>query len=135
MTDASSAIAQKTPEAQEVVRTEPLTKADRRLIKDYRNAREKVVTIVREAQSLSDRMSAANEAVPRFAAKLANALAARLGFENYNELKAQGLDLSIDSKAGTVAVIKVTKAEEPKPLAPDESTEDVREDLRGEDES
>jgi NCAIR mutase (PurE)-related protein len=118
--------------AQEIVRTEPLTKADRRLIKDYSQSRQKVVNIVREAQLLNDRMNAANEAVPRFAAKLANTLATRLGFVNYNELKAQGLDLSIDSKAGTVAVIKAKKVEPP---APDESTEDVREDLSGEVES
>lgn len=97
-------------------RTEKLTKTDRRLIKDYREAREKVVAIVREAQTLNDRMTAANEAVPRFAAKLADTLAVRLGFANYNELKLQGLDLSVDSKAGTVAVVKAKVAES----APDE---------------
>ena len=130
MNDAASATAPKTPAPQEVVRTEPLTKADRRLIKDYRNAREKVVNIVREAQTLNERMTAANDAVPRFAAKLANTLAVRLGFACYQELKDNGLDLSIDSKAGTVAVIKAAKAVEP--LTADESTEDVREDLKGE---
>lgn len=93
----------------EVVRTEPLTKADRRLIHDYRTSREKVVAIVREAASLNERMTAANEAVPRFAAKLATTLAIRLGFASYQELKDQGLDLSIDSKAGTVAVVKAAK--------------------------
>lgn len=91
------------------IRVEPLTKADRRLIKEYSESRQKVVNIVREAQSLNTRMNAANEAVPRHAATLANTLATRLGFVNYNELKSQGLDLSIDSKAGTVAVIKAKK--------------------------
>lgn len=100
------------------IRVEPLTKADRRLIKDYRTAREKVVAIVREAASLNERMTAANDAVPRFAAKLANTLAVRLGFACYQELKDNGLDLSIDSKAGTVAVVKAKAAE----LVADEST-------------
>ncbi len=117
------------------IRVESLTKADRRLIKDYRNSRQKLTNLAMEGQALSQRVHAANEAVPRFAAKLANSLATRLGFVNYNELKLQGLDLSIDSKAGTVAVVKAKKVEAPKALAPDESTEDVREDLRGEDES
>lgn len=93
-------------EASAHIRTEPLTKSDRRLIKDYREAREKVVAIIEEARVLSIRNQAANEEVPKLAAKLANAMAVRLGFVDYNELKAQGLDLSIDSKAGTVAVIK-----------------------------
>ena len=95
--------------AQEIVRTEDLTKADRRLIKEYRESREKVVNIVREAQTLNERMRTANDAVPRLAAQLSNTLAVRLGFKDYNELKSQGLDLSIDSKAGTVAVIKAKK--------------------------
>ena len=116
------------------IRTEPLTKADRRLIKDYRNAREKVVNIVREAQTLNERMTAANDAVPHFAAKLANTLAVRLGFACYQELKDNGLDLSIDSKAGTVAVVKAAKIPpvNVEALTADESTEDVREDLKGE---
>lgn len=101
----------KTQPAPEIVRAESLTKADRRLIKDYRNAREKVVGIVREAAALNERMTAANEAVPRFAAKLATALSIRLGFASYQELKDQGLDLSIDSKAGTVAVVKAPVVE------------------------
>lgn len=116
------------------IRTEPLTKADRRLIKDYRIAREKVVNIVREAAALNERMTAANDAVPRFAAKLANTLAVRLGFACYQELKDNGIDLSIDSKAGTVAVIKAAKIPpvNVEALVADESTEDVREDLKGE---
>lgn len=95
--------------APQALRVERLTKADRRLIQEYRDSRGKVATIIREAASLNTRMLAAQEQVPRCAAKLATTLAIRLGFASYQELKDQGLDLSIDSKAGTVAVIKAQK--------------------------
>lgn len=116
------------------IRTEPLTKADRRLIKDYRDSRQKLINLAAEGQSLAKRMHDAEAAVPMCAAKLATTLSIRLGFACYQELKDNGLDLSIDSKAGTVAVIKAAKIPpvNVEALVADESTEDVREDLKGE---
>lgn len=94
--------------------TSPLTKSDRRLIADYRDSRQKVINLAAEGQSLAKRMHDAEAEVPRLAAKLATQLSIRLGFASYQELKDQGLDLSIDSKAGTVAVVKQEPKVEPK---------------------
>lgn len=118
MTEAPANETMPTANNQEIIRKEPLTKADRRLIKDYRDSRQRLINLAAEGQALAKRMHDAEAMVPKHAAKLATALSIRLGFASYQEMKDNGLDLSIDSKAGTVAVVKAPKVAE---LVADES--------------
>lgn len=91
----------------EIVRTEPLSKTERRLVVAYQEARGKVRSLIRQSESIAKQIETANGALPKASSELCNALAIRFGHASYAELKAQGFDIVVDSKGANAALVRV----------------------------
>lgn len=112
MTDAASPAAETTAKPKEIVRTEALTDKEKALWGQYMTARREVQEWIRQSNQLAAQIRIADSALPRALDDLANTIAVRLGSSSYQEMKEQGLDLSIGIKDGTVSIVR------PAPVTP-----------------
>jgi hypothetical protein len=106
MTAPAATAETKPAEIKEVIRTEQMTKAERRQLKACQEARDSVGRLLAASKAMAAQLTQANADLPAAAATLYEMLSKRLGYASHAALKADGLDVGIDAKSGTVSLVR-----------------------------